>query len=270
MLLPDYIDINESERYNLSIRVEEKKFSFTLHDTENKAFCYISRDFFEETSLLENIKQSIFDMSFLTHKYMSVKLIYVSTKYEFVPSYIFEKQKLDDLYKLSHTDSLKKIVESEELLKGAITIFDMDSELFNFLQRSILGIDYYHHSHILANYFHQKTKIPSLHNQAFINFDGNRSDLFFFKHQKLIHVASHEDIKAQDLAFHILSLWEKAEYKQLEDSLSVSGESPIKEKTINILKDYIQQIEEIGLPSDVELLGHSAKQTPLDLLALSL
>ena len=161
-------------------------------------------------------------------------------------------------------------MDSLPLLKNTETLFDIDKELFNFLQRSILDIKYYHHTQILGNHFHQKTKIPSLHNQGFINFNGDRYDVFFFRSQKLEHVASYEHLKEQDLVFHTLSVWEKAGYKQMDDSLFVCGESPIKEKTLDILKNYIKKIEDIGIPSDAVLLGADAKQTPLDLLLFSL
>lgn len=270
MLLPDYIDINESEKYNLSIRIDRQNFSFTLLDTDTKAFCFVNRKFFEEVSLLENIKQSIFDMSFLTHKYASTELIFVSDSFEFVPTYIFEKKEQEAIFRLSHAECQNTIMQSQPLLKNTITLFDTDKELFNFLQRSILDIKYHHHTHILANHFYQKTRIPSLYNQGFINFDGNRCDVFFFRSQKLVHVGSYENLKEQDLVFQILSIWEKAGYKQLDDLLFVCGESPIKEKTLDILKDYIKKVEDIGIPSDAELLGADAKQTPLDLLVLSL
>lgn len=270
MFLPDNIEISKSEKYNLTIRITDHNLSFTLFCPENNAYCYRERVFFEDTSLLDNVKQSIFEMSFLTQKYAKTDVIFVSDKYEFIPDYIFENKHTEDLYKLTHSGDIGKVIQSNQMYNDIVTLFDIDSELHNFLVRSLFAPNFHHHSNVLVRFFDQKAGFPSTVNQMFINFCDTYIDVYCFKNQKMIHSSTYRNVNVQDFVYYILNLWNKCKLRQLSDTLQTYGESPIKKEAIEILSEYISHIEPVGQPSVVQLLGSEAEKTPLDLLTFSI
>jgi hypothetical protein len=52
--------------------------------------------------------------------------------------------------------------------------------------------------------------------------------------------------------------------------LSLLGDPSACQDLNKILKDYIQYIKPLGMPSEAYLLGTDVMQTPLDVIALSL
>lgn len=270
MFLPDHIDVSKSERYNLSIRITADELSFTLFQPETKAFCYRERQFFKEMSLLENLKQAIFDMSFLTQKFAQTDVVIVSPNYEFVPDYIFEKGHIDDLFSLTHCENAGRVLESSKRFKNKITLFDIDPELHDFLIRSLFDPIFHHHINLLAAHFANKSSFVPSTGQMHISFNQNYIDVFCFQNKRMRHIVTYKNISEQDFVYYVLNLWDKCKFKQMGDNLYIYGDSPIKVGVLAILKEYISKIEQSGMPSDVQLFGLDAQKTPLDVLTLSL
>jgi|SRR5690554_1099859 len=154
MFLPENIDLANSEKYNLSIRLAPDGFSFCIYNyTDTPVF------FFQETSLgnklsyVESIKKIVFDLGFFSNSFNKSSVIVVSPYYTLIPEKFFDSKSIKDIFDFNFHNQAG-VVLSEKSLDGEFHIlFNMNEELHSFLSRHLFNPTIHHHSTSLIQSF---------------------------------------------------------------------------------------------------------------------
>lgn len=269
MFIPENIDLGQSEKYILSIRIEPNRFMFSISEPNyGKSFCLRDTTFSTEIALLNNIQRIIFDFNFLTQEFLETNVIIVSPEYDFVPSAYFGEHEKIDLYNRTHTEKAERILSNKNEKYSCVNQFKIDEDIYEFLSRSLFNPKYTHHTSLLVDLFGDKGKSVSLTSKMFLNFHNNLLDIICFKNSKFTHCLTYENEPASNLVYFILKLWEQCEFDQLTDQLYIAG-SP-EEEIKHTLQEYIKNINPVDTPREVYLWNEDALKAPLDLITLSL
>lgn len=269
MFLPATIDLENTEKYKLSIRIDSRKFMFSLsRSNEGKNFCFRETNFDNTNeSLLEKLQRIIYELNFLTQQFEKTNVIFASPCYQLVPSSFFDRKQKEGLFSLSGIG--ESYVLTSALPKYESTIMaGVDADVYGFMKRSLYNPHFYNQSELLINYFEGDKKNISLYAKMYVELTDSLLNILCFKNNKLLYAVSYEDLSDREQLYFILKIWESLGLDQLQDQLLISDK--IDEAVILILKKYIKNIEKISLPSEVYLWHTDALKAPLDLLSLSL
>jgi len=269
MFLPESIDLGQSEKYVLSIRIKPDSFMFSISESGNeKNFCLRETSFSMNDNLLANIQRIIFDYNFLTQEFKQTNVVFVSSDYDLLPALYFDTKEKEALYDFTHTAKSSHIVSGIIGKQDIIALFNMNKDIYEFLSRNLWTPHFFHHSNLLINYFENKNRLTGNASRMYLNFHDRFLDIICFTGPKLIHCLTYESEHMMNQIYFILKLWEQCRFDQLEDYLFVAGNTD--KQIIKHLQEYIKNIEQLNNPSEIYLWSEDAQKTPLDLLTLSL
>lgn len=272
MFFPDTIDLSESEKYILAIRLEAGNFSFAIYQPGKKdAYAFRGTSFKSDTSYLQQVKRTIFDLNFLTQAFRRTWVEIVSPRYTVVPTLLFDSKEKDNY--LDKTLSGKPgqvLCEAIGFDNDKQLVFDMDKEVYEFLSRNLFSPVFTHHVSPLQRFFNLNNGRIELFSRMHLYFSGDQVDLFVTRNGETQTMQSFTNTSEQDLLYYVINVWKSLDMNQLEDRLFLSGDSSKYPKLTQLLSKYIQYVEQKGAPSEAFLLGDDAVKTPIDLLALLL
>lgn len=274
MFIPDDIDLGQTEKYILSIRISNTEFSYTMHEPIiNGSFCYKTVDLPKDNSHASAIQTIIFDYNFLTQRYKQTNVLFASDSYELVPEYLRETSKTNTLYNFTHETKFNKVIVSPSTIQEKAILFGVDDEVYTFLVRSLFNPLFLHHTDPVLRFIGEKNRITEQRNKLYLHFYDNSIDIINYnKYSKLEHIITVSGKSEYDQIYHILNVWEKGGFDQRNDSLFVLGAnlSESQKNIINTLKEYLSKIESVRLPNELDLLNiQDENKVPLDLLILS-
>lgn len=270
MFIPETIDLGQSEKYDLSIRIRPDGFMFSISEPDaGSNYCLRETTFSEET-LLKNVQKIIFDLNFLTQQFHSTKVVLVSPDYDIIPIEFYQNKadKKNAIFNFVHYPEASHILSYENVRQRNVTLFSVDSELYEFLFRSLYNPVFIHHTNSLIDLFENKGKSIHLTSRMFVNFHDDILDIICFSKTKMIYCMSYQEESAYNQLYYILKLWESCGFDQLNDWIHVVGEP--EKKVMEGIQAYIKNIETSNFPTEAFLWNKDAQKTPLDLLALSL
>ena len=76
--------------------------------------------------------------------------------------------------------------------------------------------------------------------------------------------------QSDDIVYYILYVWKQVGMDQQKDQLRLFGDVPLRNDITKTLRNYLQYIDPLEIPSEAYLMGSEVLQAPLDLIALSL
>lgn len=269
MFIPEYIDLGQSEKYVLSIRINDSGLMFSISDPNNeKNYCFRKTDFSAGSDLLSNIQRIVFDLNFLTQPFLSTNVVFVSPHYDFLPKEYLEQKKQKAVYDLVHDDKSDFMLTAECGGKEYSVMYSIGESLHSFLCRNLYDPHFYHHAELLVDMLQDKGKAVSLTSKMFVNFHDNMMDIICFRNSKFIHCLTYENEPVSNQLYFILKMWEQCQFDQTKDYLYIVGKP---EEQVRLdLYDYIKNVEPMSAPSEVFLWNDDAQKAPLDLLSLSL
>lgn len=271
MFIPETIDLGQSEKYDLSIRIKPDGFMFSIADPEIGGNYCLRETSFSEGSLLQSIQRIIFDLNFLTQQFRNTNVIIVSKEYDIVPgNYFLEKEKsvLYDFTHYNQNDQTGLVLTCENEQQESVTLFNIHKELYEFLTRSLYDPAFFHHTTPLISRFENKGKTINMTSRMFVNFHNDILDVICFSPEKLLHCLTYQGEPATNQLYYILKLWEQSGFDQKNDWLYIVGKP--ENTVLNGLKDYFFNIETSNFPTEAFLWNEDAQKAPLDLLLLSL
>lgn len=269
MFLPSTIDLSQSEKYILSIRIEPDGLMFSISDPENgKNYCLRETSFITDTTVLNNIKRIIFEISFLTLEFKEANVIIVSDNYDIIPDEYYDRDKKNKLYNLTHFRSDGKLLTNRNQKQNSVTLFSIDEDIYDFLSRNLCNPRFFHHTNLLVDYFSEKGKVVSMGSKMFVNFGNGLCDILCYTNSRLIHCMTIKEEQGVNQLYYILKAWEQSGFDQLQDYIYTVGLED--EKLSAELHKYVKNTEQISAPSEVFLWNEEALKAPLDILSLSL
>lgn len=271
MFFPDSIDLSESEKYILAIRLQAGSFSFVIHDPEkNDAYVFRETAFKNDISYLQQVQRTIFDLNFLTQTFLRTYVEIVSARQTLVPVEFFDpRQKNIYLEKAFIGDTGHTL--SETIGKAGVElVYDLESELFEFLSRNLFAPIFTHHTASLMRLFNVDSGKAELFSRMHLYFSGEQMDIMVIRGGKIQLLQSFTKDSEPDLFYFVMNIWKSMEMDQLNDRLFISGENEKHASLLPLFSKYIRHVEQRGMPSEAFLLGEEAQKTPIDLLALLL
>lgn len=267
MLLPLTFNLDQSEKYVLSIRISPNAFMFSMSEPGNrKNYSLQDTAFLTGTSLMENLKKLVFDMNFLTFQYLSTNVVIVTPEYDIVPHNYIEESELADIYKFVHYEHEGHVISDMNKKLGNHTIYNVDKDLYEFLSRNLCNPQFYCHATLLMDYFGLQNDDNATESKIYLYFHDKIMDILCYEGTKLLGCLSYNDQSYLNQAYYVLKMWEVCGLDQIETKLYLTGE--IDNSLVLILQKYIKNIEYTGPFSEVYLWHEDVQKAPLDLLAL--
>lgn len=274
MQIPDNIDLNNPGQYILSVRISSNMFGYSLYDKSTRKVCFGETPFSTGIDNIEAFQQIIYDSEFLVLPYLQTNVVYVSKDYDLVPTYIIQKDKKEALYNFTHYLPAKHILYSSENIQQISTTYNVESELYEFLARSLHAPEFYHHSHVLMLYLEELNKEQGKKSKMYLNFHDKLVDVFCYdEYSQILHAITLDGQNEKNVLYFILNIWAKCGFSQQNDSLILlEGAENINLHIPSILSEYIKNIEHIIIPGKLGLNQQEiieGDKIPLDLLILS-
>jgi hypothetical protein len=272
MFFPEAIDLSESQKYVLVVRLEPESFSIAIRQPDkNDAYAYHSIPLKKDISYLQQVECAIFDLNFLTQSFARTWVEVVSPRYTLVPTLFFDpKQKDSYLSKTFSGKPGKVLSENIGLDNDKQLVFDVDKEVYEFLSRNLFSPVFTHHVSPLQHFFNLNSGKTELFSRMYLYFWEAEVDVFLTRNGEIQTIQSFTNQSDHDLLYFVINIWKSFDMNQLNDRLFLAGDSDKYGTLIPLFSKYIQYVEQKGAPSEAFLLGEDAVKTPLDLLALLL
>lgn len=219
-------------------------------------------------SLLESVQKIIFELNFLTQQFKQTNVIFVEPQYKLVPSQLIDSKQKEIAFDFSSVKKDSFILSNEIANYKVNNIYKANQEIHNFLLRSLFNPQFYNHITPLIYLFEGRAKSTSIHRKMYLNLHDNLVDIVCFAGHKLLLAVTYEYLSEQEKIYYILKIWESLKFEQLTDFLFIAGE--LEEEVLEVLRDYIKNIERVASPSEIFIWHADAQKAPLDLIALSL
>lgn len=268
MFIPETIDLGQSEKYDLSIRIRPDGFMFSIADPQDGRKYCLRETSFSEDSFLQNIQRIIFDLNFLTQQYRKTNVLIVSKEYTIVPAGYFREKEKETIYNLVHETPASHVLSCPNEQEESVTLFNIDRELYEFLSRSLYNPLYLQHTQPLIRRFGNKEKSINLTSRMLVYFHNDMLDVLCFSNEKLLHCLTYQGEPASNQLYFILKLWESCGFDQRKNRLYVAGQPD--DEVSDVLKQYFLHIETCNFPTEAYLWNEDAEKAPMDLILLSL
>ncbi|MDO5664875.1 MAG: DUF3822 family protein [Bacteroidia bacterium] len=270
MFLPENIDLAQSGKYILSIRLTPNGFSFCIFSPVDKSvFHYQETAFSKNLSLIENIKKTFFEVNFFSQPFQKALVTIVSPRYTTVPDTFFDKKKAKDIFDFNIHGKSGRVLDNHIVEGSYRVLFDIDEEVYSFLSRSLWNPTFFSYKTHLLSYF-LKYASETGRKRCFVNFHDEMISTTCFSNNKLLSANTFSNTDKFDALYNIVNVWEKQSLDQNSDLLILSGNLSDNKESIDTLKKLIKNVKILNLdtpenysyiPTDVLLalsIGHEA------------
>lgn len=267
--IPDTLNISNSEKYTLSIRLRSGGLSFSGYNPLDGNSFFFRKVTFERNnrSYEDNLKEFFFENEQITFPYKKINVIIVSPQYTLVPAKIYKDKPAEQFLNFNFSQPESRALSNPVFNNELEVVFGMNEIIYEFCCRSLLNPQFTHHISPLLSFW-KKQCILKACCQMYVNLHEKMVDIVCFNGGKLLFANSFSFEQLNDILYYILYVWKQLDMDQLTDLLSISGNYDIKLRILALLRNYIQNITQTEVPSEVYLLGDEAVQAPIDLLTL--
>lgn len=247
MFLPENIDLAQSEKYILSIRLMPDGFSFCIFSPADKSvFHYQEKTFSKNLSLIGNIEKTFFEVNFFSQPFKKTFVTIVSPRYTIVPDAYFEWRKAKELFEFNIHGESGKVLNNYISESSCRILFDLDEEVYSFLCRNLWNPSFFSHKARLLPFF-ANYRVVDRRKRCFVDFHDEMVSVTCFSGSTLLSANTYPDKDKYDALFNIVNVWEKQSLDQNSDLLVLSGNLPDNKESIATLKKLIKNVEELNL-----------------------
>ncbi|MDO5523809.1 MAG: DUF3822 family protein [Bacteroidia bacterium] len=245
MFLPENIDLAQSEKYILSIRLTPDGFSFCIFLPSDPAvFHYHASVFSKSLSVIENIKKTFFEVNFFSHPFKETRVTVVSPKFTLTPDAYFDKKKAKDIYEFNIHGHSGRVL-SNYIAEGSYHIlFGLEEEVHSFLCRNLWNPSFFSHAAHTLPFF---SRHRSQSNRCFVDFHDNMVSTACFSGENLLSANTYLTNDRFDALYNIANIWEKQSLNQNSDLLILSGDLANQKESVDTLKKLIKNVEELTI-----------------------
>lgn len=263
--IPDTLTINSSERYLLSIRISPDGFSFSgIIPDKRDSFFYRQISFDRSKDYASSLKDAFFEEECLAWSYKKVSICCFTPCYLFVPESFYDDDK--KLLLMQYAFLTPQEVLSTPLIAGQNRIvYGIEQEVYEFLCRSFVNPEFIHHLSYPFKAWKQQNELAfSAH--MYVLLHKKSIDIGCFKRGEPVFLNSFNYTSPDDVMYFITCVWKQMEMNQLKDRLLIFGDPGYKKELMLNLKNYIQYVSDMELPSDAYLRNPEIMQAPYDLI----
>ena len=266
MILPHHIDLAQSQKYDLSIRLTPNGFSFSITSATNSAVFYFKEiDFNNNLSFVENVKKVFFEVNLFTQHYRKTDVTVVSPFYTLVPENYFETTRAADFFTFNINQEKEQILHNPAFHNSFHIVYNLNRELYSFLHRNLWNPAFNFFTNHLLNYFRDHRSDTAV-KRSFVDFHDNLISVLCFDGDKLLSVNTLPNTGSSNTLYFIASIWEQLPLDQLKDQLFISGKTEPQREVIDTLKKLIKNVSFTEITPKLALTEEQKKSVPTDLL----
>ena len=254
----------------MSIRLRSGGLSFSAYSpSASESFLYRDVEFDRTKPYVSSLKECFFENDFLTWSYRQVNVVCASPQYTLVPKEVFQEKQKAELLAFTFSSPEGHCLSNELKDEQAELIFGVDEEVYEFCSRSLVNPRFVHHVTPLLSLWKKqsRTRLPR---QLYAVLHRRGMDVACYAQGSLLFVNSFEYEHPDDILYYILYVWKQTGMDQQKDQLRLFGDAALRSNITSTLRNYLQYIDPLEIPSDAYLMGPEVIQAPLDLIALSL
>lgn len=264
MFLPDNIDLAQSEKYRLSIRLTPNGFSFLIFlDTDSTVHYFHESIYSIHLSPIENIKKIFFESNLFVHPFNKISVSVVSPRYTFVPHELFEKNSVDKYFKFNFNGEVGKILYNHVKEHDLNVLFDIDEEVYAFLYRNLWNPTFFNFTTHIIPFF--TTYGDTNKKRTFVVFHDKMITISCFDKEVLLSTNTMTYSNQNDIMYHIVNIWDKQSFDQNSDYLYLSGDTGNNLESIMTLKQIIKNANDVVLPKSI-YTNSTTSNIPTDIL----
>ncbi len=212
--------------YTLMILLSNSSLSYSIVDPIRKIYlAQVHYNLNPDISLIDSVKNIFEQDKYLTKKYKQVKLILQNPEFILIPEEFFDKNKINEIFKINFEISPTQEVHFNKVKTGIYVLFSIDNPLLTFLIEKIPEITFYSHASVLINY--------ALSNKrSAINIFANYLDIAKTDVERILNVRSFQIADITDAAYIILKMFENDK----DAPITIFGDFEQNTEIIKILK----------------------------------
>ena len=268
--IPDNVDLDYSNQYQLSIRVHADGCSLALYDPLIEgSYFYHEVVYDKNQSALANFKELFFTNEFLALPYKKVQIMSYSSRFTCMPSVIYDDESKDKILDFNFTKREQRCLSQQLSRPELHIIYDMSEEMYEFSHRSFANPQFIHHISPLISFFLTKSRMGNA-NKLIVNLQKDSLDVLCFQESGLTLVNNFQCNDVEDAIYYVLYIWKQMKLNQLKDEIIVTGLPEGKEPMMSRLREYIKNIIPYNIAPDRHFSDVNIHNIPFDQLALSL
>jgi hypothetical protein len=240
----DSITAENSERYHLLIRLwgEGIAFSGYIPDDGDSFFYYETASPDAGISYKDWLKNIFFENEWMKYVYKSVNIVCVTEKYVIVPEDVYVKKGREELFSFClDTTENHKIISRPIENNNSTILFELDSNIYEFLVRSFVNVNFVHYLSPLMEVW-QQSSLDGYPKHLYVYVGKRTVDIAGFEHGNLLFANFFPYEKENDILYFVTRVSKQLNFDQLEDKLFFYGETAACDPLIKILRTYFECI----------------------------
>jgi len=238
-------NINKTTTYYLSLQLSTTGYTYCIIDYIKNRFEAVKHvnftNDFSSKSHKERVAHMLKTDAFLNKSYKKVDFSFVSRKSTLVPTALFKRDNMNDLFAINH-----EITSNEELHYNKLNeteannVFSIPSEITTILVERFPEIRFFNHATPLiraAAMLIADQKISNTFIQ--ININSELHDILIFDNGNLISYNSYTANSDIDLMYYITNLIQQLKIRVNTADIIISGEVEEKSEMRNLLKQFV-------------------------------
>lgn len=237
------LDINSTTNYSLVLQLSKDELSYSVMDLLRSKFIMLRSYEPDDNRVfsLEQIKEILLSDSFLSRRYKSVRIVLPSSKFTLVPAPLYEPEKRDEFFKLSHVlDNEEAVVINRLVCPDAYLLYSVDKQYNEMVETLTPDIP---SCHIIK---------PLIYN-VLINAKKNRGCCFHLHVEKnfFIVIVMNNDIlkfcnsftykSYQDIVYYVMNIYNTLNIKR-DEPINCSGRISMQDKLFECLSQYVDSV----------------------------
>lgn len=264
------IDLDRSEKYILSLRLQPAGFSFSIHDPLTDGSFYYQQERFDPAlPYYQSLERAVYDNDFLLSDYRKVYVLCATGRFTFVPQPFAGERSVEDYYRFCFPNQSDKVLVNRLIRNSAYNVFGIDAGIYGFLERTFGFPVFIHHLSPLCEFFQNKSQLGNFA-KMYVQFQECGIDVLVFNKSGLQFANHFQGEQPVDLLYILLSVWQQLGLDQQKDELQFAGLSAARQGVVDLLKSYICNVVPVVFPPRIYELGKDTILAPFDLTALTL
>ena len=261
---------DNAEKYKMSIRLRSGGLSFSGYcPSESDTFFYRDVEFDRTKPFITSLKESFFENDFLTWSYKRISIVCVTPQYTLVPTEVFQEKQKEELLSFTFSTPEARCLSNTLKDESSCLVFGMEEEAYEFCSRSLINPHFIHYMTPSLELWKKQSR-ARLPKQLYVVLHRRMIDVVCYAQGTLLFANTFGYEQTDDILYYILYVWKQTGLDQQKDQLRIHGETSLRTTVSTALRNYLQYIDPLEIPSEAYLLGSEVIQAPPDLIALSL
>jgi hypothetical protein len=267
--VPDTLTIDNSEKYEVSIRLWPDGLSFSGYiPFEKDSFFTETILFAGDMNFSQSLKNIFFENPCFSYIYKSFDIIFISGKYTLAPNDVYSEKHNDLIFSICHRkgEAGKILIQPVDNLNFSL-LYEVDNDAYEFLTRSIINPRFIHYLYPLLISW-QTNSFTCYPKQIYAYIHDNILDVVCLESGELLFVNSFDYEKDNDIVYYIMYACRHIGVNQLEDSLHFCGDKELCHSVMSVIKSYIGHADYLS-PKMTNYSFASDKDVFIDALTLT-